>query len=100
MKSSASEGVEGGQDQQGIPWQEENVGQGSLDREQGGAGQEVNRRCKSMTISAKKTEDISNTADLFKPNPQIPSPDTRIGRRGTLKRRRKMNQLLEGSGQI
>ena len=101
MQSSASAGVEGGQDQQGIPWQEGTVGQGSLDREQGGAAvQEVNRRCRSMTISAKKTEDISNTADLFKPNPQIASPDTRIGRRGTLKRRRKMNQLLEGSGQI
>jgi hypothetical protein len=67
MKSSASGGVEGGQDQQGIPWQEETVGQGSLDREQGGAaGQEVNKRCRSMTIS----EDISNTADLFKPNSQ------------------------------
>ena len=59
MKSSASGGVLGGQDQHGIPWQEETVGQGPLDREQGGAGQEVNRRCRSMTLSAKKTEDIS-----------------------------------------
>ena len=82
MKTSASGVVECGLDLQGIPWQEETVGQGSLDREQGGAGQEVDRICRSMTISAKKTEDIYNTADLFKPNPQIPSPDTWIGRRG------------------
>ena len=38
---AASGGVEDGQNQQGIPWQEETVGQGPLNREQGGAGKEV-----------------------------------------------------------